>query len=241
MNISLRYIKKLIEIKKRILQIMLLLFLNLCVMIMLYAILSFDACLPILQKNSNAYMLSSHLPCISQVIGNTIKNSQDGKFTNESLNITQTDPQLTITATPTPAPSQSSSPTIPTPENTRDEATRPTTTSILIPTPTPTVPLQYTSPVTGYDGMIETYGAQYRVDANILKKIASCESGFNPNALNGPYGGMYQFAAQTWINTRSQMGRDTNPDLRFDAKEAIMTAAFKISRDGTGAWANCAR
>jgi hypothetical protein len=52
---------------------------------------------------------------------------------------------------------------------------------------------------------------------------------------------MYQFSKETWMNTRSQMGQDNNPDLRFNAEEAIKTAAFKISRGGAGAWAVCAK
>jgi hypothetical protein len=50
---------------------------------------------------------------------------------------------------------------------------------------------------------------------------------------------MYQFTSETWAATRRQMGADPNPDLRFGAKEAIETAAFKIANKGESAWANC--
>ena len=74
---------------------------------------------------------------------------------------------------------------------------------------------------------------------DLLKKIAFCESGMNPNSTNGPYGGMYQFTVETWQATRGLMGVDTNPDLRFNAEEAIETAAFKIANKGEQAWKNC--
>jgi hypothetical protein len=61
----------------------------------------------------------------------------------------------------------------------------------------------------------------------------------NPGSNGGIYGGMFQFDTQTWISTRTRMGLDTNPDLRYNAEEAIKSAAFKISQDGTRAWSGC--
>ncbi len=125
--------------------------------------------------------------------------------------------------TPTPTPTSTPSPTL-------------TLTPTLTPTPTNTpTPL----PPSSYDEYFDQYSSQYNVDKNQLKKIAICESGMNPGSTNGDYGGMYQFTSETWINTRAQMGIDTNPSLRFAARESIETAAFKISRNGTNAWANC--
>ncbi len=89
--------------------------------------------------------------------------------------------------------------------------------------------------------LIDRYGGQYGVDPNLLHKIAACESGHNPNAVNGPYAGMYQYLASTWSSNRRAMGEDPDPNLRFNAEEAIKTTAFKISRDGTGAWPVCGR
>lgn len=92
---------------------------------------------------------------------------------------------------------------------------------------------------TDLDLWFEQYGQAYRVDPRTLQAIARCESGFNPGASNGPYGGLYQFHAGTWQTNRAAMGLDTNPQLRFQPEEAVKTAAFKISRDGTGAWPVC--
>lgn len=83
------------------------------------------------------------------------------------------------------------------------------------------------------------YGQDYQVDPGVLQAIARCESGLNPGAMNGPYGGLYQFHPGTWSRNRAVMGLDPNPQLRLNPEEAIKTAAFKISRDGTGAWPVC--
>lgn len=87
----------------------------------------------------------------------------------------------------------------------------------------------------------EKYGQQYGVDPIILEKIASCESGERAQAVNGPYGGIFQFVTSTWISNRKAMGEDPNPALRFNAEESIKTAAFKMGRDGYGAWPACSR
>jgi hypothetical protein len=89
------------------------------------------------------------------------------------------------------------------------------------------------------DSLINKYASDYAVDPNLMKKIARCESHFNPNAANGQYKGMYQYGNSTWVSTRKQMGLDTDIDLRYNAEEAIKTTAFKISRGGKMAWKDC--
>lgn len=127
------------------------------------------------------------------------------------------------TATPTPTPSPTNTPT-PTP--------LPTATPSPLPTPT-------SMPQSSYESDFDSASSLYNVNKDKLKKIAMCESGINPAAVNGPYGGMFQFTSETWVSTRRQMGRDENPELRFNAKESIDTAAYKISIGGENAWANC--
>ncbi len=135
----------------------------------------------------------------------------------------------TPTATSTPTPSLTPTPTVtPTPTPT------PTVTPTPTPSPTPTL-----FPSTSFEQYFDEFSSQYQVSKELLKKIAFCESGINPASVNGLYGGMYQFTVETWQATRALMGADTNPDLRFGAKEAIETAAFKISRGGHNAWKNC--
>ena len=63
----------------------------------------------------------------------------------------------------------------------------------------------------------------------------------NSHAVNGSYGGLFQFSESSWIITRSAMGQDANPELRFNTNEAIKTASFKISQGGLSAWKNCSR
>jgi hypothetical protein len=91
------------------------------------------------------------------------------------------------------------------------------------------------------DEMVGRYSQEYGLDKNILISIIKCESGFNAGAVNGPYGGLFQFLASTWSSNRKAMGLDPDPSLRFDAEEAIRTAAYKMGRDGFGAWPACSR
>lgn len=100
-----------------------------------------------------------------------------------------------------------------------------------------------TPPDSPYEGVFDQYSAQFGVDKTVLKKIAWCESHYNAGSQSksGAYGGMYQFSASTWASTRQAMGADPNPDLRFDANEAILTAAFKIAAGGIRAWPVCSR
>ena len=87
--------------------------------------------------------------------------------------------------------------------------------------------------------LIEKYASEYGVDKNMMLGIAKCESGFRENAVNGPYAGIYQFVSGTWVSNRRAMGLDENLDLRYNAEESVRTAAFKMSRDGFGAWPVC--
>lgn len=139
---------------------------------------------------------------------------------SEGLTIEEIIPSPTPTPTNTPTPTPTSTPT-PTPTET--------------PTPTPQ-PIATSSDL---ESLFGKYAGEYSVDKEQLKKIAKCESSFNARASYMDYGGMFQFASSSWITTRTQMNQDPNPDLRFNAEEAIKTAAFKISRDGASAWPSC--
>lgn len=105
------------------------------------------------------------------------------------------------------------------------------------------VPAVATPKPSNLDTLYTTYAEQYGIAPSTLQIIANCESGHNPSALsrNGLYGGLFQFATPTWQSNRKAMGLDPNPELRFNAEEAIKTAAFKIARDGVGAWPHCGK
>ena len=132
----------------------------------------------------------------------------------------------TLTPSLIPTPSQAPKPT-------------PTTTPTLIPTSTPTV--IPTPPPFDAVSLVSKYAQEYGVDEEILFTIGQCESGFDTTSVNGPYGGIYQFHHSTWISIRNLMGLDPDPNLRFNPEESIRTAAFKLAKDGTGAWPACSR
>lgn len=106
-------------------------------------------------------------------------------------------------------------------------------------TPSPTIPPKATW--SQLEAWFAKYASEQSVSVDMLKRIASCESGYNPNAVNGPYGGMFQFSSSTWISTRTFMNRDPNPVLRFDAEQSIMTAAVRLATMGKAAWPNCGK
>src|SRR5207302_1206885 len=128
---------------------------------------------------------------------------------------------LKTTATPTSTPS-------PTPTNTPT----PTPTATPTPTPQPTIAV-----ANDLETLFTKYSNEYHADKDLLKRIARCESGFNINATNSLYVGMFQFMEQTWTNIRKVMGLDANPDLRKNAEESIKTAAYMISHERKQAWA----
>jgi hypothetical protein len=87
--------------------------------------------------------------------------------------------------------------------------------------------------------LIYHYAEVYNIDKEQFYAIAYCESTLKPHATSGIYGGLYQFSPSTWVSNRNSMGEDPDIELRFDPEQAIKTAAYKISRDGTGAWPVC--
>ena len=137
-------------------------------------------------------------------------------------------------ATPSPTPlakPATSSVTLPADAPT---VAKPTSEPVNTPVPAPTAP-------TDLESLFQQHAATHGVNPSIMKKIAQCESGMRPEAANGPYGGMFQFNSSTWVSNRKAMGKDPNPSLRYNAAEAIETAAFKMGRDGYGAWPSCSR
>jgi len=128
------------------------------------------------------------------------------------------------TADPTPTPAPTSTPT-PKP--------KPTPAKTLTPVPQP----KYTSQQ--INEFIDRFAAQYGVSPDVLRYIAICESGFNPEAQNLGYAGLYQFGAVTWKNLRVKIGEDTDVNLRFNAEEAVQTAAYALSVGKSALWPNC--
>lgn len=117
----------------------------------------------------------------------------------------------------------------------------PIPTAIITPTNAPSATPRFLPITTSSDleVLFNKYGTAYNVDPNWLKKIARCESNFNPQADTGLYAGMFQFAAATWISTRNSMGLDSNPDLRKNAEESIRTAAFMLAHGRQNSWPVC--
>ena len=135
---------------------------------------------------------------------------------------------IDVTNSNTPSPTQTPTATIePSPTQ------KPTSTPLPTATPTP----QFSSEQ--IHSFIERFSSQYGVDPNVLRHIAVCESGFNSNAINGPYIGLYQFGSVTWESNRKLMGEDIDPELRLNPEESTQTAAYAVSQGKGGLWPNC--
>ena len=91
--------------------------------------------------------------------------------------------------------------------------------------------------------LIYRYAGEYGVDPEKMIRIAKCESNYRVGAVSpsGRYVGLYQFVDTTWRSNRNAMGFDPDPALRANAEEAVKTAAFKMGRDGYGAWPVCGK
>lgn len=146
-------------------------------------------------------------------------------------------PPAQITPSPTPSPTPTAQPT-PTPTSKPTPTPRPSPTPIPSPTPSPKP-----TPVTGamLDEWFGVYARKESINQELLRKIAYCESKFNQFAKNGDYAGLYQFSSQSWKTTRQAMNADSDTSLRFNAEEAIKTAAFRLATAGPAAWPNCSK
>lgn len=155
----------------------------------------------------------------------------NSKIRAKEINKPSPTPTLIPTPDPTPSPTPSTSPT---PKPTISPTPKPKST----PTPLPSVK-PYSA--TDMDRWFHDASSQYNVTEGLLKKIAICESFLRPLARNGPYAGLFQFTESAWRSTRLLMGLDPNTQLRYDPEEAIKTAAYKISKQGPGAWPTCSK
>lgn len=144
------------------------------------------------------------------------------KVLSEKVTVTAT-PAATSTPTPTPSPSPAQTP-LALPKPTAKEGT---------PIPQPVFTSQQ------INEFIDRFASQYNVSPDILRHIALCESGFNPLAQNYGYAGLFQFGPVTWQNIRRAMGEDPDINLRFNAEEAVQTAAYNLHINNAGIWPHC--
>jgi len=141
-----------------------------------------------------------------------------------------------VTITPTAAVSPTAEPTS-SPTPTKKPKSKPKLRPTAVPSPTPKPTPKYTSEQ--IYRLIDKFAGQYGVDANLLRHIAVCESGFDPEATNLSYAGLFQFSPNTWEKYRKVLGAATDPELRLDAQEAVQTAAYVLSVNQTYIWPNC--
>ena len=79
------------------------------------------------------------------------------------------------------------------------------------------------------------------VDEEWARRIAFCESSFNPRAV-GPAGerGVFQFMEATWASNAPRFGYSPEWDRAFDAEANIVVAISMLARGEVSHWATCA-
>jgi soluble lytic murein transglycosylase-like protein len=147
------------------------------------------------------------------IFGMRMRNNSPVKVLSENIEVSIS-PTATITPTPPPTP-------------------RPTP----VPTPTPKPQPKVTSEE--IYNMINKYSGEKGVDPNVIRHLAICESGFNPSARNYIYGGLFQYSPSTWKSYRKMVGADPDPDLRYNAEEAIKMTVYIVSLGRLYHWPNC--
>ena len=179
-------------------------------------------------KLTGYFLLSFFSFCFFTVIFHALANAQTPVVQiSQTVEKEETVPtptiflQLTIFPTETPEPTSTPIPT---------DTPIPTA----IPTSVPTVAV-----AVDLETLFAKFSEEYQADKELLKRIARCESGFNPEAVNGIYAGMFQFAPQSWVSVRNGMGLDTKTDLRTNVEESIRTAAYMIGHGQASAWPSC--
>lgn len=91
------------------------------------------------------------------------------------------------------------------------------------------------------DELIADASARYHLNYWRMRRIADCESRFDPLAYNpaGPYYGLYQFSRGTWHHTLNRMGVPL--EWRhlwswYRADQNVEAAAFLMATEGYGHW-----
>lgn len=137
--------------------------------------------------------------------------------------------QVKSLVSPTPTPLAS-----PTPTPTMKPTLKPTPKPSPSPKPSPMIVLP-----PDLEELFAKYSGAYSIDKELLKRIAQCESGLNPQAQTQDYSGLFQFSEVLWRQTRTLMAENTDLNLRLNPEEAIKTAAFMVSQNHLGIWPNC--
>jgi len=91
--------------------------------------------------------------------------------------------------------------------------------------------------------LIVFFALTYGVNPALTLRICELESDFDAAAIgdNGEAVGLYQWHSDPddrgpWETVRYHMGRDSDPDLRYDPRENTETAMYAIGVMGLGHW-----
>lgn len=120
------------------------------------------------------------------------------------------------------------------------------TTTTTIPPTTTTPPTTQPAVVSYGEGEIQNYISQkaieYGLDPQRMLRIAKCESGFNPGAINKNYyagggnpSGLYQYLPETWSRIGGRSGLQA--DNVFDWQQNVNVTMWAFANGYAGEWA----
>lgn len=92
-----------------------------------------------------------------------------------------------------------------------------------------------------FSDIINNAALQYGVDAGKMQRVMMCESGGNANSVSrsGKFHGLFQYMQSTWAGASA--GAGWGGASIYNPEAQIYTTAWKISRQGYGAWPVCGR
>jgi soluble lytic murein transglycosylase-like protein len=96
----------------------------------------------------------------------------------------------------------------------------------------------------GTKDLITKWSTHYGVNTNWMLRVAQCESGYRPDAVNGHYWapdgstptGLFQFVRSTYTANAARIGLPAQDD-RLDPDRAAQVAAWMFSINQSNQWA----
>jgi hypothetical protein len=96
-------------------------------------------------------------------------------------------------------------------------------------------------PCSEVDRAITEAAAEFGVDEGVMRRIARCESRFDPFASNGPYQGLYQQSTQYWDGRVADFNAHVRPGVSGNIHHPFDNArvSARMMTQGGNHWPNC--
>lgn len=99
-------------------------------------------------------------------------------------------------------------------------------------------------PCTEVDRAITEAAKEFNLDGDKFRRVARCESGFNPFNSSRSYYGLFQHLKTEWTGRAEAFNRGYNPNVLSNPHSPFdnaRVAAWMIHNGGWGPWPECGR